>query len=77
MQYLAGIDAGTTGATVMIVDTNGTIISSAYREYPCIYPRPGWVEQDLELVWAKVSEACREAIAKSGINPKEVGTIGI
>jgi sugar (pentulose or hexulose) kinase len=33
-KLLAGIDAGTTGVTVMIADTEGSIIGTAYREYP-------------------------------------------
>jgi xylulokinase len=76
-EYLAGIDAGTTGTTVMLVDVDGCLAGSAYREYPCIYPHPGWVEQDVGLVWEMVCEACREVIAKAGIDPKLVRSIGI
>ena len=37
-KLLAGIDAGTTGVTVMIADTEGNVVGTAYREYPCSFP---------------------------------------
>jgi xylulokinase len=38
--YLAGIDLGTTGAKATIFDHDGYPIAGAYRDYPCIYPKP-------------------------------------
>lgn len=76
-EYLAGVDAGTTGTTVMLVDLTGRLVGSAYREYPCTYPHPGWVEQDLELVWRKVCEASREVITTAGIDPGHIRSIGV
>ncbi|MFZ5975250.1 MAG: xylulokinase, partial [Bacillota bacterium] len=75
-KYVAGIDAGTTGTTVMIADTSGNIIGSGYREYPCIYQHPGWVEQDMDVIWAAICEASKEAIAKTGVDPKDIGSLG-
>ncbi len=76
-KYLAGIDAGTTGTTVMLIDLEGRVVGSAYREYPCSYPHPGWVEQDIELVWQKVCEASREAISLTGVNPGDILSVGL
>ncbi|MGC9157726.1 MAG: FGGY-family carbohydrate kinase [Terracidiphilus sp.] len=76
-RYAAGIDAGTTGATVMIVDLKGNIIGTAYREYPCYYPHPGWVEQDMNLLWERICEASQEVIAKTRVDPKEIGSVGV
>ena len=75
-KYLAGIDAGTTGVTVMITDMSGNVIGTGYREYPCKYPHPGWVEQDMNLVWEKICEASREVLAKTGVDPKEIASLG-
>ncbi|MBL7210795.1 MAG: xylulose kinase [Desulfobacteraceae bacterium] len=75
-KLLAGIDAGTTGVTVMIADTDGNIIGSAYREYPCAFPHPGWVEQDMELMWTRLCEASNEVIASTGVNPEEIASLG-
>jgi xylulokinase len=76
-KYFVGIDAGTTGVTIVCINLDGKIIRSSYREYPCIYPHPGWVEQDIEIVWEKICESCQELFEKSGINPSDVKSIGV
>jgi xylulokinase len=76
-KYVVGIDAGTTGATVMIANLKGGIVGSAYREYPCKYPHPGWVEQDMNLLWKGICEAAKEVLGKTGVNPDEIGSLGI
>lgn len=50
--YILGIDAGTTGVTVALIDMRGRIASRAYSEFPQYYPRPGWVEHDAEEIWS-------------------------
>lgn len=45
------IDAGTTGITVVVVDGRGRVLHKGYREFPQIYPKPGWVEHDAETIW--------------------------
>jgi len=76
-KYVAGVDAGTTGVTVMIADTAGKVVGTAYREYPCVFPHPGWVEQDMELMWQRIAEASREVIATTGVDPKEIASLGL
>ncbi|MFW5796438.1 MAG: FGGY-family carbohydrate kinase [Alkalispirochaeta sp.] len=75
-KYAVGIDAGTSGATVMITDLAGNVVGSAYREYPCNYPRPGWSEQDIELVWGQLCEASTDVLKQTGIDPKDIGSLG-
>jgi xylulokinase len=41
-----GIDIGTSGCKACVVDENGCFLKSAHRDYPLVYPRPGWVELD-------------------------------
>jgi len=43
---LLGIDIGTSGLKSLLVDEQGKIITSAYREYGLASPHPGWYEQD-------------------------------
>jgi xylulokinase len=75
-KYLAGIDVGTTGARCALFDLKGNLVASEYREYSSTYPKPGWVEQDLDEMVAMTMEACKATIAKSGINSKEIASIG-
>jgi xylulokinase len=76
-KYLIGIDEGTTGCKTCIFDLNGTLVGSDYREYPCYYPKPGWVEQYAEEITPALFESCKAAIAKSGIDPKEIIAVGL
>jgi xylulokinase len=66
---LLGIDVGTTGCKAVVFDEEGRILSSAYREYPLRFPRPGWIELDSERVMASCREAVREAAGKSRRDP--------
>ncbi len=60
-----GIDAGTTGVTIAVFDEAGTEVARGYREYPCLYPHPGWIEQDMDAVWRGIAAASREALERS------------
>ncbi len=75
--YLAGIDIGTTGTKMALYDTRGRAIASAYREYGCTYPKPGWVDQDADLVVKNMMDACREAIEASDINPESIAAVSM
>jgi len=72
--HLLGLDVGTTGTKAIVFDEEGHIISSAYREYPFLHPRPGWSDLDSERVWQAVVEAVREAAARS---PEPVRALSI
>ena len=75
--YFAGIDAGTSGATVIISDERGRIISSGFADYSCIYGSEGRVEQDAWDLWAGVCEASRKAIAGLPGRPSAVRSIAV
>jgi sugar (pentulose or hexulose) kinase len=66
-QNVVGIDIGTTGAKAAVIRLDGTVVSEAYREYGCVYPRPNWVEQDVDLIVGKAMECCREAVGQGGL----------
>lgn len=72
---LMGIDVGTTGTKAAVIDTDGTCVAQAYREYGCTYPRPGWVEQDVQLLLEKSFEAAAEAVRQAG--PRSAGIAGV
>lgn len=76
-EYLLGIDTGTTGAKSGIFNLKGDIISSSYKEYLCLYPKPNWVEQDINLLFESTINSIRETILKSGINPKCIASLAL
>jgi xylulokinase len=60
---LLGLDVGTTGCKAIVFSEEGQILSSAYREYPLVFPRPGWIELDPNLVWQAVEETIKAAVS--------------
>ena len=71
-KYLVGIDEGTTGCKTCIFDLDGNLVGTDYREYPCYYPKPGWVEQKAEDITPSLFDSCKAAITKSGIDANEI-----
>ena len=72
---VVSIDQGTTGTTVLVLDEALTLRGRGYREFPQIYPQPGWVEHDPEAIWTSVTGALGDAL--KGIAPSEIAAIGI
>src|SRR4028118_773618 len=46
VQYLLGIDVGTTGVKAVVIRADGTVVGSATEEYPLSTPQPLWSEQN-------------------------------
>jgi glycerol kinase len=76
-RFVLAIDQGTTGTTVLLLDESLAVRGRGYREFPQIYPQPGWVEHDPEAIWSSVTHALGEALASSRIDAREVAAIGI
>ncbi len=66
MAHYIGIDLGTSSVKLMLVDDEGTILTSATREYPVFYPRSGWSEQNPEDWWNAVVEGLKALLADFG-----------
>lgn len=75
--YLLGIDAGTTGCKTTIFDLDGNAIGTDYREYPCYYPNPGWVEQVPEDLTHALYDSCRAALRDADVDPAEVKAMAL
>ncbi len=75
--YLAGIDIGTSGAKGMVFDLRGNALGTGFREYPCTYPRPGWVEQDADLLVDSAMQAMAEAVTQSGVSPGSIASLSL
>ena len=60
--YILSIDQGTTGTTILLVDTQGNIVSQSYSEFTQHYPEPGWVEHDPEEIWESTQIAIVEVL---------------
>ncbi len=76
-RYVLSIDQGTTGTRVMVVDSAGTIRGMAYSEFPQIYPRPGWVEHDPQVIWETTHSVMKKALVAASVQPRNIAAIGI
>ncbi len=75
--YILAIDQGTTGSTVVVLGGDARIVGKATTEFPQHYPKPGWVEHDLEEVWASVLRSLSGALRESRVDPMRCEAIGI
>ena len=62
MQYLIGVDVGTSGCKAAVFDSAYGLCALAQREYPTDAPRPGWAEFQPENVWDAVCGTVRSAL---------------
>ncbi len=76
-KLILAIDQGTTGTTALLIDGSLAIVGKVNREFPQIYPKPGWVEHDPEAIWASTIESVQAVLAESGIDASKIAAIGI
>jgi len=60
MAKLLGIDIGTSGCKVLLIDESGRVLKQSSAEYPLSVPRPLWSEQNPEDWWTGVSRCLAE-----------------
>jgi glycerol kinase len=77
MEFIIGIDAGTTGIRAYCFDKKGKILSMQYEEFQQIFPKPGWVEHDPMEIWEKTEKLISAAIKKGKLKATEAVAIGI
>lgn len=76
-KYIIALDQGTTSSRCVIFDEKGKPVQIVQKEFKQIFPFPGWVEHDPMEIFATQYSVMTEAIAQSGINPKDILAIGI
>ena len=76
-QYIMALDAGTTSNRCILFDQEGRVRAAAQKEFPQIFPRPGWVEHDAREIWATQLGVAVEAMGKIGATAADIAAIGI
>lgn len=77
MNYLLGIDVGTSATKTVLFDEKGTVIASASQEYPLYQPHNGWAEQKPEDWRDAVLATVKAVVAKSGAAKEDIQGIGL
>ncbi len=76
-RYILALDQGTTSSRAMLFDHAGSIAGISQREFPQIFPQPGWVEHDPLEILASVLATATELLTERRLDPKQVAAIGI
>ena len=62
--YILAIDQGTTTTTVILVNEAMELCGKESIEFPQYYPKPGWVEHNLEEIWQATLAAIEKVLQK-------------
>lgn len=75
--FIMALDQGTSSSRAIVFDHAFKPVSSAQREFPQIFPRPGWVEHNPDDIWRSQLEVAREAISRASLKPSQILSIGV
>ena len=74
---ILAIDQGTTGTTVLALNAELQVLSSATREFAQVFPKPGWVEHEAGAIWESLKAATQDCLKQGEIDPAKIAGIGI
>lgn len=73
MEYILVIDQGTTSTRAVCYDKLGEVIYFSQKEYEQIFPKVGYVEQDLNIVLGSLNFVLKDVLNKLGDNILGIG----
>lgn len=75
---VVAIDVGTQSVRALVVGPDGTIHAAARVPIvPYVSPQPGWAEQDPDVHWSAVGEACQRVLADPAIGTDSLAGVTI
>lgn len=74
--YLLGVDIGTSGCKVTVLDGNGKVRASSFTPYRTLF-RNGRAEQNPEDWYRAFTEGVKEVLSRSGLRREDIAAIGI
>ena len=77
MNYLIGIDLGTSSTKTVLFDEDGNVIASAGKDYPLYTPNNGWAEQKPEDWRNAALETIAKVVKESGVSADDIKGLGI
>lgn len=76
-ELLLGIDFGTGGCKISVLDARGNLYASFPQEYTTHHPHPGWAEQN-PADWFPALKACLQRLwAEGGISPNRIVALAL
>jgi sugar (pentulose or hexulose) kinase len=77
VNYMLGIDAGSSAVKTALFDTDGSMQAVSIQEYEFQTPSPNVVEIDAAVFWEKMKLGLGEVLARTGIAPGDIAALGI
>jgi glycerol kinase len=77
MSFVLSLDEGTTSARGAIYDREGRRIGMSSEPITCVYPHPGWVEQDADDIWRAQIHSAVRTLEQSDVSASNVAALGI
>lgn len=75
MNYIVGIDIGTTSTKALLYDINGKILAKANKGYPLYQDQPDMAEEDPDAIFNATLQAIQEVVAKAQLTDGQVAAI--
>lgn len=76
-QFVLGIDQSTQSTKALLFDGHGALLCRADRPHRQIIAGRGWVEHDLNEIYANVLNTVRNVVEKAGVNKNDIVALGI
>jgi xylulokinase len=77
-ELLLGIDVGTYSSKGVLVEPDGTIVSSYVVEHTMDIPKPGWAEQDADDIWwGDVVKICQQIIDDAPYRGEDIAGVAL
>jgi sugar (pentulose or hexulose) kinase len=75
---ILSIDVGTQSVRALVFDSRGVLVALARIPIePYVSPQPGWAEQDPELYWRSIGEACSALWAGGVARAEEIAGVAL
>jgi glycerol kinase len=74
---LLAIDQGTSSSRALAFGTQGEVVALEQQAFEQLYPAPGWVEHDPEVIWATTLSTSREVLKHLRAQKRTVAAIGV
>lgn len=76
-EYILALDQGTTSSRALLFDRDLRPCGAAQREFPQLYPQPGWVEHDPEVLWQSQLAVLLEVVERAGCGPEAIAALAV
>ena len=77
MKYVLGIDFGGGSSKATLLSGDGKIVADSSLEYPTLYPKTGWTEQNPDDWFDAACGNIKNVLNKSGINSNDISAISL